>query len=124
MYILSILFLFTTYGCPLSQSCGVVVFFFKQKTAYEMRISDCSSDVCSSDLHNLDATTSVTANIRNCRSKPGTAGVACGSTESSMAVADAPDHFGGVIGDQQRAIVRDGNTNRPTINLILAGVGD
>src|SRR3546814_5753028 len=32
---------------------GVVVlffFFFKQKTAYEMRISDWSSDVCSSDL--------------------------------------------------------------------------
>src|SRR3546814_5396832 len=36
--------------------CVVVVvvfccfFFFKQKTAYEMRISDWSSDVCSSDL--------------------------------------------------------------------------
>src|SRR3546814_5315147 len=35
-------------------------FFFKQKTAYEMRISDWSSDVCSSDLrdgreHPLDA---------------------------------------------------------------------
>src|SRR3546814_10269284 len=29
--------------------CGLV-FFFKQKTAYEMRISDWSSDVCSSDL--------------------------------------------------------------------------
>src|SRR3546814_4514891 len=28
--------------------CGF--FFFKQKTAYEMRISDWSSDVCSSDL--------------------------------------------------------------------------
>src|SRR3546814_7846096 len=28
-------------------------FFFKQKTAYEMRISDWSSDVCSSDLHDL-----------------------------------------------------------------------
>src|SRR3546814_18151089 len=27
-------------------------FFFKQKTAYEMRISDWSSDVCSSDLAN------------------------------------------------------------------------
>src|SRR3546814_4966207 len=27
------------------------IFFFKQKTAYEMRISDLSSDVCSSDLH-------------------------------------------------------------------------
>src|SRR3546814_5204400 len=29
--------------------CAVVL-FFKQKTAYEMRISDWSSDVCSSDL--------------------------------------------------------------------------
>src|SRR3546814_2069448 len=29
------------------------VFFFKQKTAYEMRISDWSSDVCSSDLRTL-----------------------------------------------------------------------
>src|SRR3546814_3136746 len=28
-------------------------FFFKQKTAYEMRISDWSSDVCSSDLVNI-----------------------------------------------------------------------
>src|SRR3546814_2038194 len=28
-------------------------FFFKQKTAYEMRISDWSSDVCSSDLFDL-----------------------------------------------------------------------
>src|SRR3546814_4090728 len=27
-----------------------VFFFFKQKTAYGVRISDCSSDVCSSDL--------------------------------------------------------------------------
>src|SRR3546814_5808987 len=30
--------------------CDCVFFFFKQKTAYEMRISDWSSDVCSSDL--------------------------------------------------------------------------
>src|SRR3546814_6655752 len=29
---------------------SVLFFFFKQKTAYEMRISDWSSDVCSSDL--------------------------------------------------------------------------
>src|SRR3546814_7704936 len=28
----------------------MVIFFYKQKTAYEMRISDWSSDVCSSDL--------------------------------------------------------------------------
>src|SRR3546814_4196309 len=31
-------------------SCVLVFVFFKQKTAYEMRISDWSSDVCSSDL--------------------------------------------------------------------------
>src|SRR3546814_2558574 len=40
----------------ISVMCSVIVglffffFFFKQKTAYEMRISDWSSDVCSSDL--------------------------------------------------------------------------
>src|SRR3546814_9157885 len=38
--------------CLISNSLLVLylVFFFKQKTAYEMRISDWSSDVCSSDL--------------------------------------------------------------------------
>src|SRR3546814_3838656 len=34
----------------LFESSSIGVFFFKQKTAYEMRISDWSSDVCSSDL--------------------------------------------------------------------------
>src|SRR3546814_3186263 len=40
-------------GCivwRVSDSLLISVFFFKQKTAYEMRISDWSSDVCSSDL--------------------------------------------------------------------------
>src|SRR3546814_5223667 len=32
--------------------CIDCIFFFKQKTAYEVRISDWSSDVCSSDLPN------------------------------------------------------------------------
>src|SRR3546814_5357258 len=32
-------------------SLSILFFFFKQETAYEMRISDWSSDVCSSDLH-------------------------------------------------------------------------
>src|SRR3546814_12043430 len=36
--------------------CAIfAVFCFKQKTAYELRISDWSSDVCSSDLHALHA---------------------------------------------------------------------
>src|SRR3546814_3629563 len=34
-------------------TCDCLLFFFKQKTAYEMRISDWSSDVCSSDLVTL-----------------------------------------------------------------------
>src|SRR3546814_9444159 len=38
-------------SCSLRASLLLVLFFFfKQKTAYEMRISDWSSDVCSSDL--------------------------------------------------------------------------
>src|SRR3546814_6289723 len=48
-YSYSVIFLFLCYVL----SCFVFVlffFFFKQKTAYEMRISDWSSDVCSSDL--------------------------------------------------------------------------
>src|SRR3546814_5265305 len=36
--------------CVSSVLVFVLFFFFKQKTAYEMRISDWSSDVCSSDL--------------------------------------------------------------------------
>src|SRR3546814_7489575 len=54
VYVLSYIIVLTVYtshiGC-----CSIFVFsficvFFKQKTAYEMRISDWSSDVCSSDL--------------------------------------------------------------------------
>src|SRR3546814_4128577 len=47
--------MYVVWGCS-SDSCHrcywfyVFFFFFKQKTAYEMRISDWSSDVCSSDL--------------------------------------------------------------------------
>src|SRR3546814_7671851 len=37
-------------------------FFFKQKTAYEMRISDWSSDVCSSDLFGSAIALKVAAN--------------------------------------------------------------
>src|SRR3546814_8278911 len=43
------------------------LFFFKQKTAYEMRISDWSSDVCSSDLVSEDARL-CSANWRQSRS--------------------------------------------------------
>src|SRR3546814_1949626 len=42
-------------------SCFCFFFFFNQKTAYEMRISDWSSDVCSSDLGCIDGYGNTTA---------------------------------------------------------------
>src|SRR3546814_5106000 len=42
-----------------------LVFFFKQKTAYEMRISDWSSDVCSSDLADRDAILAMRCEFRD-----------------------------------------------------------
>src|SRR3546814_1361166 len=72
-------------------------FFFKQKTAYEMRISDWSSDVCSSDLAGDTFTphdsggrsagcgdavedASATAANRRCRSEERRVGKECVST--------------------------------------------
>src|SRR3546814_8463557 len=53
MYI-CLLFVYDAYVCSFDILSlflfFVFFFFFKQKTAYEMRISDWSSDVCSSDL--------------------------------------------------------------------------
>src|SRR3546814_18772286 len=56
-------------------ACFVRVFFFKQKTAYEMRISDWSSDVCSSDLRiysvNMCAGCKYPPELRNRASRAG-----------------------------------------------------
>src|SRR3546814_6738991 len=51
----------------------VLFFFFKQKTAYEMRISDWSSDVCSSDLQRRRARCieGVPGHLQPWRSNPG-----------------------------------------------------
>src|SRR3546814_9102799 len=43
-----------------------IFFFFKQKTAYEMRISDWSSDVCSSDLERTGRRRSHCSTSMNC----------------------------------------------------------
>src|SRR3546814_8980008 len=52
MFVCSFLFVFVLVCIVLLILCCLFyfLFFFKQKTAYEMRISDWSSDVCSSDL--------------------------------------------------------------------------
>src|SRR3546814_20093055 len=62
-------------------------FFFKQKTAYEMRISDWSSDVCSSDL----ATTGIDAPVFKDGSRvPATYSLANPVVKSTVGQADNP----------------------------------
>src|SRR3546814_1071486 len=51
--------------------CCLIFFFFKQKTAYEMRISDWSSDVCSSDLTINDSYMDPVGAIQNAWNNPG-----------------------------------------------------
>src|SRR3546814_4101761 len=70
----------------------VLFFFFKQKTAYEMRISDWSSDVCSSDLY---------------ESRPG-------AGQGSERLEDYQQHH--------RHEQQDGNFVEPAVELVRAGV--
>src|SRR3546814_2165204 len=74
-------------SCLVSLICLLYFFFFKQKTAYEMRISDWSSDVCSSDLQHLRR----------------------GAVEIDLAVlvGGAHHHAGVVVGERVRPPVAD-----------------
>src|SRR3546814_7808938 len=74
----------------------VVFFFFKQKTAYEMRISDWSSDVCSSDLglqarrreHRLGRSARQQDDERNAVLSPDSSGQRAISQEAKSAIMD------------------------------------
>src|SRR3546814_19824809 len=80
----------------------VMVFFFKQKTAYEMRISDWSSDVCSSDLGATAA-----------------GGAATGSSKLSFSLArGSSDGASTVVGVQ--AAIRIVAASRAQGNLVIA----
>src|SRR3546814_6140783 len=62
----------------------ILLFFFKQKTAYELRISDWSSDVCSSDLtQRLSVVTGVVAGML-----PNTAPVITSEPPASAAIGE------------------------------------
>src|SRR3546814_7668078 len=78
------------------------VFFFKQKTAYEMRISDWSSDVCSSDLEHGVGTVCLVPGtdrdgIRPCRGVPrcriaaDQRGVATGALDAVLRIAGSSE---------------------------------
>src|SRR3546814_6729573 len=70
-------------------------FFFKQKTAYEMRISDWSSDVCSSDL-------GVGSLLARARKQAAYALIADLSTEQVQALDQLFDDAGGMRSEERR----------------------
>src|SRR3546814_14275490 len=81
-------------------------FFFKQKTAYEMRISDWSSDVCSSDL--LDE---ARAELLQCRREalagtPRTPGLAEGMERRQLRDADEAGCDAVILEREQRVVPR------------------
>src|SRR3546814_5178876 len=72
-------------------------FFFKQKTAYEMRISDWSSDVCSSDLATREAASQVQV-VRFAAAKLGVAVAEIDCQSVGLLFQDDVDHAGNRIG--------------------------
>src|SRR3546814_5649333 len=74
----------------------VMFFFFKQNTAYEMRISDWSSDVCSSDLHGD------VAGKANCRCDVDKFGLEIDVAERGGFAFKVPEHSLGVRSEERR----------------------
>src|SRR3546814_329072 len=93
----------------------IFVFFFKQKTAYEMRISDWSSDVCSSDLHrevDVARQRREVACLDGYRLRQGAVAMPVGEAEHSLsyrqsrrAVAESGDHSGQLVAGDRRCSV-------------------
>src|SRR3546814_1635831 len=85
--------------CLLVLQC-IYLFVFKQKTAYEMRISDWSSDVCSSDLDGIQRP--ARRRSQQCRYPEAMRVVAMAQHArvprqlAEWRVADAPEHGGGL----------------------------
>src|SRR3546814_1243088 len=79
----------------------ILFFFFKQKTAYDMRISDWSSDVCSSDL-------------------PVVAAPAFAIRKPAVAIFTLDDYAeAGIMSRLQAAVLRKGVADRS--NILVAG---
>src|SRR3546814_1656003 len=94
------LYIDVLFVCSSCDFCSVF-FFFKQKTAYEMRISDWSSDVCSSDLCNDHQEINVRAQAA--RGVPGFPGDKTTPEQNCRNIGCnfRPRHGGGSVVDQQ-----------------------
>src|SRR3546814_5266313 len=99
------------------QCVGVCIsLFFKQKTAYEMRISDWSSDVCSSDLRRRHTL----ANRPRARGPPVKQPRAVGPYESCRAT---NGHLAGSGLDQQRVALAPAGADRRQTETDRKSVG-
>src|SRR3546814_20281278 len=92
-------------------------FFFKQKTAYEMRISDWSSDVCSSDLTLTKKLRSEVRQLRRYGGRPTL--VLCGS--AAIERLEAEIHEKGVY--TQTGFINKGATDIGMADISMRGVG-
>src|SRR3546814_9997635 len=100
-------------------------FFFKQKTAYEMRISDWSSDVCSSDLRLAEDLVDAVAGGENARSRG--AGGAAGGDDVALVVHlhRALEYLGGrIVADGDEDAVAGQLAERPGLGVAQAHAGD
>src|SRR3546814_6304518 len=82
----------------------LLFFFFKQKTAYEMRISDWSSDVCSSDLDSA-AALAAPLRARVGRVDPDRIGVCRTRAESRLVGANR--HRGATVRSEERRVGKE-----------------
>src|SRR3546814_5505516 len=73
----------------------IFIFFFKQKTAYEMRISDWSSDVCSSDLVARRFPPALAALVGYAQHRPNLGNVE-GQCPSILLRDDVPEHLAAI----------------------------
>src|SRR3546814_6442733 len=97
-------------------------FFFKQKTAYEMRISDWSSDVCSSDLAKGQGVIINTASVQGLQSQKGAAAYAASkggiiSMTRQLALEYAEDNIRVVA-------IAPGTFDTPLLRDVVAGIPD
>src|SRR3546814_3263091 len=85
----------------------ILCFFFKQKTAYEMRISDWSSDVCSSDLQDekIDLRMIIRDRLGNVLKKDGFTRTGRRNDQRALALALRRNN----INDARRLVLHRGN---------------
>src|SRR3546814_15558159 len=115
-------------------ACCICFCFFKQKTAYEMRISDWSSDVCSSDLDLRERVVAAMASGLSARGAAAQFGVSVASAvrwsqRHRRTGGVAPGKLGGhrkpvLLPERDRLLARAAAEPDLTLRGLLSGVGE